>query len=312
MKIAVIGSGKWGINIVRTLHNMGNLGAVVETDPERRVTLATEYPGIPVYESHLAVAPEITAVAIATPAQSHYELASDLLRLGKDVFVEKPITLCLGEAQCLVETAQGLDRVLMVGHLLLYKGAINYIAEAIRRGEIGTLYSIHLERLGLGIVRSHENCLWSLGVHDVASLLHLVGQDPVKVTGHGQAALQAGVEDDYYVSFEFPDNVRAHLHCSWLWPVKQRGLTVVGSAGSLVYNEYDETVTLHRSRIGEDLKAINVDPEVVYTKPEGEEPLRNEMEHFIACVRDRTVPRSNGEQGLTVVKVLEAAKEAQS
>lgn len=308
MKIVVIGSGRWGGNIVRTLHAMGNLGGIVEMDGERCEALRADYEQLPIYQHHSQVPPEFKAMAIATPAQTHFEIARDLLEAGKDVFVEKPITLASCEAQSLVEIAAKHDQVLMVGHLLLYKGAINFIADSIKRGDIGRLYSIHLERLGLGVVRSYENALWSLGVHDIATVMHLVGSSPEKVTGHGQACLQAGVEDDYYLHLEFGDNVQTHLHCSWLWPGKKRGLTVVGSDGFLVYDEFTETVALHKDRIGDNLKVMEGGlPEVVYTKPDDEQPLRNELEHFIECVHDRAVPRSNGEQGLAVVRVLEAA-----
>lgn len=307
IKVAVVGAGDWGINLIRTLHDLGSLGAVVEIDPARRARVASQYPGIEVLTSpeHLWDT-EWPAVVIATPAPTHYELARQALLVGKDVFVEKPMTLTSAEAEILVRLARERGRVLMVGHLLMYQPAMEWIKAKLEEGLIGPVISLHQERLNLGRARSVENALWSLGVHDVAVLLYLVGEVPYRVRAFGQRVLQPTVEDDVYVTLEFPNNVAAHLHCSWLWPEKRRRLTIVGKTGMLVYNELEQTVTLHRKYISPELEIRDDGAEVVFVGHG--QPLMIECQHFLDAVRTRSTPLSDGESSLKVVRVLEEAQ----
>jgi predicted dehydrogenase len=306
LKVGVIGAGAWGKNIVRTLAEMDALAGVAEADGALREEIHRRHPDAEVFDSADALlATDVPAVAIATHAPSHFELAHAALLEDKDVFVEKPLTLSGEQAQQLVELAEARDRVLMVGHLLMYQPAVQWIKTQIEAGLVGKLRSLHQERLNLGRARAVENVLWSLGVHDVAVLLFLVGEDPSEVVAAGDRILQQGIEDDVYLHLTFPGGVKAHLHNSWLWPERRRRLTVIGERGMLVYDELEQTVTLHRKRIDERLQNVDEGSELAF---EGAgEPLRIELEHFLTCVRERRAPISSGRSAIPVVRVLECA-----
>ncbi len=306
MKVGLIGVGGWGRNLARTLWELGALGGIAEVRAEVRKELRALYPGVPLYPEHRALLEtDLLAVAIATPAATHFALAREALDAGKHVFVEKPLSLHRDEAEELADLADRAGRVLMVGHLLLYQPAVRWIEDFLRSGGVGEVWSLHQERLNLGTVRTVENALWSLGVHDVAVLLHLVGERPTTVKCVGQRASPSGVEDDAHLHLGFPREVQAHVHVSWLWPEKRRRLTVVGSEAMLVYDELAQEVTLHRKRIGEDLRPADEGTEVVFQG--SAQPLRLEMEEFLSCVRDGKRPLSDGRRAVDVVAVLEEA-----
>jgi len=309
MKLAAIGSGAWGKNVVRTLHQMGALAVVAEAAPHLGGQLAAEYPGLEVvsdYKDLLARA-DIPAVTIATPAVTHHRIAKDCLLAGKDVFVEKPMTMTAAEAEDLVEIAAKHGRILMVGHLLLYKPAVEFIRSYLAEGRLGRVFTLHQERMKLGKARSEENALWSLGVHDVAALLYIAGEVPVGLSFSGHRGLQSGVEDDTYLHMTFADGRIAHLHNSWLWPEDRRGLKVIGERGMLVYDEKAETVTLVKKCVDEKLNNVDTGSELLFESPKDFQALTAEMQHFMDCVRSRQTPRSCGRNGLEVVRVLELA-----
>ncbi|NPV81869.1 MAG: Gfo/Idh/MocA family oxidoreductase [Firmicutes bacterium] len=309
IKVAVIGSGNWGKNLVRNFRALGALGAIVETDAGLRAKLADEYSGIPLYDDYRDVwATDIPAVVIATPAATHYAIAREALLAGKDVFVEKPMTLSAAEAEDLVRIAQQEKRILMVGHLLLYEPAVGFIKEYLEAGKLGTLYSLHQERLNLGRVRTIENVLWSLAVHDIAVFLYLVEEKPTQVTASGHCILQPGIEDDVYLHLEFPEGMHAHLHTSWLWPEKTRRLVLVGSEGMMVYDELSHSVTLHHKGIHLDLSNHDDGSEIMF-QGDGE-PLAIECQHFLDCVAARKAPLSDGHSGVEVVRVMELATQS--
>ena len=305
-QVAVLGAGVWGSNLARDLDDLGALAAVVDPAPSIRRSVAARYHGVAVHaEPADALGPDVTAVVVATPAPFHHAIAKQALLAGKDVFVEKPMTLRSSDAEELTRLAEREGCVLMVGHLLLYQPAIEYIAQQLRGGQLGQLHSLHQERLKLGRVRSEENVLWSFGVHDIAVLLHLVGSEPTDVRAVNHRVLQPEVEDDVHLHLGFGSGVRAHLHVSWLWPETRRRLTVIGSAGMLTYDEMSGAVTLHRKTVGPDLAHHDDGAEVVFQSQD--QPLRLEMEHFLARVRDRGRPLSDGWDGTRVVRVLERA-----
>lgn len=308
MKIAVIGAGNWGINLVRNLNELGVLSHVAESVAGLRDRVRSETGGIELLDDYRPLLDmDIDGVAIATPVPTHACIAGDFLAAGKDVFVEKPMTFTVAEAEELVEKAKQYNRILMVGHLLLYQPAIEWIKDYLDAGKLGRLFSFHQERMKLGRARPTENVLWSLGVHDVAVLLYLCGCAPVATSFSGHCGLQEDIADDTYLHMEFPGKLKAHLHNSWLWPENRRRLTVVGEKGMLVYDEVAQNVILHRKTINSDLENQDEGEEVVF---EGSgQPLRLEMEHFIGCINTRAIPRSDGMNGLDVVRVLESAKE---
>lgn len=303
-QVAVVGAGKWGRNLVRVFHECGALAAVVEANPILRQQVMAEYPTLLVTDSYEAIlSSAIPAVIIATPVSTHYHLTRAALENDKDVFVEKPMTMTSSEAEELQALAMQKEKILMVGHLLLYQSAITWIRDYVASGELGRLHSIHQRRIQLGRVRTTENALWSLGVHDVAVLLHLVGQEPLEITGSGQRVLQKEIEDDLYVHLTFPDQVNAHLHVSWMWPQPERKMIVIGSCGMLEYQELEQTVTLHRKSVQGDFSFRNDGSEVLFTG--NKQPLHAEAEHFLRCLKTREMPRSDGSSGVAVIRVLE-------
>lgn len=305
MKCAVIGAGRFGKNHVRTLHEMGLLAAVAELNDSVREACAKDY-GVPVFADYREMlASDVAAVAVATPASTHYAIAKDAISAGKHVLVEKPMTLDVAEGEELVALAKKQGVTLMVGHLLIYQPAIQFIRNAIREGKIGRVISLHQERLNLGKARDAENALWSLGVHDVAVALHLLGEAPESSVLSGLAALTPGVEDDTYVHMNFASGAKAHIHSSWLWPVLRRHLVIVGSSGMFVFDEPSKQVVLHRKRIDDKLNNVDEGSEVVF---EGDgQPLRLELQHFLDCAETGKVPDSDGQSGVDVLRVLAAA-----
>ncbi|MFM1651936.1 Gfo/Idh/MocA family protein [Brevibacillus sp. B_LB10_24] len=304
-QVAVIGAGNWGLNVVNAIYELGELAAVAEVSGDVRNRLRTMYPGMPVYESFEPVfASDIPAVAIATPAATHYRIARQALLAGKDVFVEKPITLSLHEAEDLRCLARENGRILMVGHLLLYQPTIRWIKQYLASGELGKVYSLHQQRSKLGRVRSVENVLWSLGVHDIAVLLHLAGEElPQRISVNGQRILQTKLEDDMYLHLSFRGGVQAHLHISWLWPEQERRLVVIGSKGMLVHQEQEQTVTLHRKGVCQDLTCWDEGSEVVFRG--SAKPLTAECLHFLDCISNRQTPISGADHAVAVVQVME-------
>ena len=305
MKIAVIGAGHWGINLVRNLHELGVLSHVVEKNPETVDVVSKEISDVQFindYDSLLSS--DIDAVAIATPTVTHHEIALKFLEHGKDVFIEKPMTISTKEAEELVRVAETNQRILMVGHILLYQPAIDFIKSYIDQGYLGKIYHLHQERLKLGQVRTVENVIWSLGIHDIAVLLYLVGSSPERIDFTGHCGVQNHIEDDAYVHMTFDEGIMAHLHSSWIWPENKRSLKIIGEKGILVYDEIEQTVVLHKKRIGRDLENIDQGEEQLF---EGsDQPLRLEMEHFIHCIRSREEPLSDGRSGAEVIRALES------
>lgn len=305
MRIAVIGAGNWGRNLVRNLSDMDALSHVVEQKADSLKEISSQFSDVECLDSFDSLLESnIDAVAIATPAQSHYEIASTFLKAGKDVFIEKPMTLCSKEASELVDIAKLNNSILMVGHMLLYQPAIQFIKTYLAEGHIGQIYHLHQERLKLGRVRSKENVIWSLGVHDIAVLLYLAGSAPHEIKCSGHSGIQEQIQDDAYVHMTFQSGTKAHLHSSWIWPENSRSMRIIGSKGMLVYDEIKQTVTLHKKRIGEDLENIDEGEETLF---EGSsQPLRLEMEHFVHCIKTRETPISDGLSGLAVIRVLES------
>lgn len=304
MKVAAIGAGAWGKHIIRSLAELDVLAAVVDLSADKCTEFAQTYPGIATHQDYReAVEADYDAFAIATPVPLHYEIARAALEADKDVLVEKPMTTNSRQAESLVKLAEQRERILMVGHLLLYQPAIAWIKEFLDTGKLGELYSVHQERLGLGRARPLENVLWDSGVHDLAVLLLLVDNVPCGIRASGHRIVQPTVEDDVYVHLEFPCGVRANLHSSWLWPETRRRLVVRGTGGMLVYDELEQTVTLHRKGITPDLHNRDDGSEIV--RRGNGEPLKLELQHFLARVQDRQPPLSNGRSALQVIEVLE-------
>lgn len=306
MKLGVIGAGKWGQNIISTLRDLDMLGAIAESSQPAieacKQKFGADIPVVASIEGFQDMA--LDGVCVVTPADTHARIATRSLQMGFHTFVEKPLALNSSDAKKLVELANSRRRILMVGHLLLYQPAIQWMRKYLSAGKLGTLYSIHQSRLNLGTVRRVENVLWSLGVHDVAAIQFLLGQSPSRIQLLGQAALRTNIEDDIYLHMIYPSGVQAHLHTSWLWPEKQRTMTIIGSKGILIFDEIKGEVTLQKKYIHE-LDAIDEGSEVVYR--DNTPPLGIELQHFADCIASHSNPLSDGTSGAEVVKILESA-----
>ena len=304
MKVGVIGAGHWGKNLVRNFAELGVLAGVADPVEENRLAASQQAPGIELFDNEAdLLAAGYDAVAIATPAATHYRIAQRALEVGLDVFVEKPVTLDAAEALELNRMAEQGERILMVGHLLLYQPAVNFIVEFLRVGKLGQVYTLHQRRSKLGRVRSEENVMWSFGAHDVAVLLVLAGESPDQIQAWGHAAINSGVEDDTYLHLGFPSGLKASLHNSWLWPRVERELIIVGEKGMMVFEESGSRVVLHRKVVDSEGNHHDGGEEILF---EGSaQPLLLELEHFLECCRERQRPISDGRNGYEVVRVLE-------
>ena len=320
LKVGVIGLGAWGCNVARCLYETPECDLVVCSDvSESRRVLAERNWNVQTVASldeMLLQFPEIRAVVISTPAVTHYSLAKQALLADKDVFVEKPFTLKVSHAEELLALAASRGRILMVGHLLEYHPAVNRIREIVKSGELGETYYIYTQRVNLGRIRGDENALWSFAPHDISQILYILDEEPVDVSARGQSFIQDGIEDVVFLSLFFKNRRMAHIHISWLDPHKMRSTTVVGSRKMLVF---DDTVATEKLRIydsgahspsthsyGEAIQVRFGDIQIPHLSTA--EPLKLEFQHFIHCVNHRATPRSDAQDGLRVVRILEAAQ----
>ena len=317
MKLAVIGAGHWGKNLIRNFHELDALDGIVEYDEQRLREFTEKYPNAEGFTSIESVLKndDYNAVVVATPAETHYPLAKQALEAGKDVYVEKPIALQVDEAEELHRLALDNDRILMVGHLLLYHPAIIKIKQMIETGDLGRIYQIYSHRLNLGKVRQEENALWSFAPHDISVILYMLGQMPERVSCQGGMFLQPNIHDVTLTTLEFPDNQLAHIHVSWLHPFKEHRLVVVGSKKMLTYEDSapEKELRLYDRGIdwteGEPIPRKNDWIAVDYPDTE---PLKNECRHFLQCIETRQQPLSDGQNGIDVLRVLQSAQDGLS
>ena len=310
--LAVAGMGSWGKNLVRNFHELGVLSTICDANPAMEAVSRQEYPDVAFRQDFGAVLadPAITAVALATPAVTHYPMARTALEAGKDVFVEKPLAIEVGHGRELVELAEAKGRILMVGHILRYHPAIIKLLELIQDGALGKLQYLYSNRLNLGKIRTEENILWSFAPHDISVMLALLNENPDRVSCQGGSYLNRDSVDVTVSQFRFPSGVQAHIFVSWLHPVKEQRLVVVGSEKMAVFDDtVADKLTLYphkvewKNRIPTAVKARG---EVVPLVPL--EPLRAECQHFLDAVRERTKPRTDGREGLQVLSVLDACQ----
>jgi len=315
MRVAVVGVGRWGGNLVRNFYQLEALQAICDVSEPRLQQLSNTYREICTVQHIDDVLSDkrIEAVAIATPANTHFELTKQALAAGKDVFVEKPLSLHYQEGKELVRLAEQARRILMVGHLLEFHPAIRELKCLSQRGVLGELNYIYSNRLNLGRVRKEENSLWSFAPHDIAVILSLVGQLPFAVAATGGAFLQPGVADVTLMTMRFPCGVCAHVFVSWLHPYKEQRLVVIGSKRMAAFNDLEPVDKLmiydeHFDWVdGEPVAA----PKAGISVPvKNEEPLRAECQHFLECLASRREPLTSGTSGLRVLCVLEAAQES--
>jgi predicted dehydrogenase len=257
---------------------------------------------------------QVDAVALVTPAPRHYEMARASLLANKHVFVEKPLALLADQAAELVDLADRRDRKLMVGHLLEYHPAVELMKQYIEQGELGAIHYMYCQRLNLGVVRQSENAFWSLAPHDVSVILHLFGAEPDAVTASGSCFLQSGIEDVVFANLHFADGRIAQVHVSWLDPHKERKMVVVGSRKMLVFDDMHPSEKIRVFNKGAQMPEPAEGPIAPITVRHGDihiphlsgrPPLDIEAQHFVDCILEDRPPRSDGRDGLRVVRVLE-------
>ena len=319
-----VGIGYWGKNLLRNFAALpdAHVAMVCDQNPDVRHGVERQYPDVRAtarYED-LLESEAVEAVVVATETPQHYAMAKAALQAGKHVFVEKPMAQTSAEAEELVALAEERDVRLMVGHLLLYHPAFCHVEDLIRRGELGDVYYLYSTRVNLGIIRQRENALESLAPHDLAVALRFVDEQPVAVSAQGQAYLQEGIEDVAFATVFFSGGALAHLHTAWLDPHKIRKTTVVGSRRMAVIDDTagTEKVRLYdkgagprpgEPRYAEYAQALSVRVgDIHIPRLAAQEPLRLECQHFLDCVRTGEAPRSDGRNGLAVVRLLEAAQ----
>ena len=314
MNVAVVGCGYWGKNLVRVFSELGALHTICDKDESRRDALV--YQGAtPDFTDRLEDVldnPEIRAVAVATPAATHYDIVGKCLMAGKDTFVEKPLALDAEQGQRLVDLARQRSLVLMVGHILLYHPAVAKLRQIVEEGTLGRLLYCYSNRLNMGLIRTEENILWSFAPHDISVMLHLLGEEPTRVEADGQSYLTPGVVDVTLSRLEFKSGVTGHIFVSWLHPSKEQRLVVVGSEKMAVFDDTAEKkLLLYPHRVdwaGRAPKAVKA--EAVEVELEKAEPLKEECRHFLDCVEKRATPRSDGHEGLRVLRVLDRCQQS--
>lgn len=320
MRVGLVGFGYWGPNLARNLYqllsdaefvvacdlNEGNLAKFKALYPDVETTtdldaMLSEY--------------DLDAVIVATSAPSHYAIAEKVIMSGKHCFVEKPLTLKATQAEDLAQLAEDYGVILMVGHLMEYHSAINWIKDYIGSGELGDVLYMYMQRLNLGKVRTEENAFWSLAPHDVSIALYLLGEAPDFVSASGASYVTDGIQDTVFANLHFPSGKMANIHVSWLDPHKIRKFTIVGTKKMLVFDDMEATekIWVYDRGVGAPDSAMNYGEDLTLRFGKIDlpwvplqEPLGIEVQHFLDCCVSGETPRSDGQDGLNVVRVLEA------
>lgn len=319
VRVGVVGLGAWGWNVARNFATMREcqLVACCDADAKRRDSAARAWPGVkPIETFEQLLQEDIQAVVIASPAVTHYPLAKQALLAGKDVFVEKPFALSVRDAEELAELGEQHNRILMVGHLLEYHPVVRRLRKMIQNNELGPVYYIYTQRVNLGRIRGDENAMWSFAPHDISQILYMLGMEPTDVAARGQSYIQHGIEDVVFLSLFFENRVMAHIHISWLDPHKVRKTTIVGRDKMAVFDDVETTEKLriydnhaeppHAKSYGEAIQVRFGD--ILIPRVETAEPLQLECKHFVECVETRTKPLTDAEDGLRVIRIIEAAQ----
>ena len=315
-QIALVGCGYWGKNLCRNFHALGALSTVIDATENGQATARSIAPDIQVTDGLDDVLrnDQIQGIALATPAETHAELAIQAMQAGKDVFVEKPMALTLGDAEKMKKVAEGTGRILMVGHLLEYHPAVLKLREMIASGQLGKINYIYSNRLNFGKVRTEENALWSFAPHDVAVILRLMGQEPVEVSACGGSYLTHGIADTTLSNLSFENESRAHIFVSWLHPFKEQRLVVVGDKKMAIFNDvapFEEKVQVYPQNVEFDgpIPILKKD-DAEFVEHANTEPLREECNHFLDCIQSRKQPLTNAQSGIDVLKVLHACQQS--
>lgn len=305
-KIAVIGCGVWGRNIVRNFYNLNVLDTVCDIDDENLKKVSQEYVSVKTTKDYKEILnnPEITGVAVVTPSHTHYKLVKEMLLAGKNVYVEKPISTVAEEARDLTNLANERELVLMVGHLLLYHPAVTRLKMLIEEGILGEIVYAQSDRLNVNYFKNDRSVMWDLAPHDVSMISYVTGKDPVRViSAIGCSSERNDIMDITHIGIELEDGVIAKISDSWITPKKHVTLLVRGTKATAIL---DDTVMENKLQIFDNFAAgASKDIHLDYLEIE---PLKLECQHFVSCCETGKKARSDGENGFVVVKILEEAE----
>jgi predicted dehydrogenase len=317
LKVGLAGLGYWGPNLARNFDDLADLTVLCDASEERQAEFAPRYPGAQMTgDFDELLASDVDAVVVATPVPTHYELAKRALEAGKHVLVEKPPAMRAVEMDELVAIAAERDLTLMPGHLLLYHPGVVKLKQLIAAGELGDVLCIYANRQNLGIVRTNENALWSLGVHDLSVILYLLDEEPSEAVAHGNAFLTPGVEDVVFCFLRFPSGRIAHMHLSWLDPHKMRRFTVVGREKMVVFDdmELERKVTVYEKAPWKRAETYGEwqtrSGDIFIPKIPTDEPLKLECQHFLALVAGDGDRGKVARDGAMVVRALERLQDS--
>jgi len=322
VRLGMVGLGGWGKSVVRNFNQTDGceLCTICDSSLQTLDRQRRDYPDAIATGRYQDLLEDVSigAIALATPAPAHFSMARAALEAGKHVYVEKPMTMNSADAEELVHLADERGLKLMVGHLLEYHPAVQLMKEQVDADALGQIYYIYSQRVNLGVVRQHENAFWSLAPHDISVILYLFGAEPDRILANGQSFLQNGIEDVVFVTLHFPDGRIANIHVSLLDPHKERKMVLVGSEKMLVFDDmaagekiriFDKGASCDSDADGDsggEMQAISVrHGDIRIPHISTREPLAIETQHFIDCIRNDATPRSDGRDGLRVVRILE-------
>jgi len=311
--VALVGLGYWGPNLARNFDDLAELRWLCDASPDALERYGARYPQARTTTDldEVLSDPELDAVVVATPAITHYELSKRALEAGKHVLVEKPPAMTGADAEDLLATAEASGRVLMPGYLLLYHPAVQKVKQVVASGELGDVFCVYSNRQNLGKIRTDENALWSLGIHDLSVVLYLLDEEPSEAWAHGNSFLTPGIEDVVFCYLRFPSGKIAHMHLSWLDPHKMRRITVVGREKMVVFDdmELERKVTIYEKGPWQPTETYGEwqtrTGDIFSPKVPSDEPLRVECRHFLDLVRGEGDPLRAARDGLAVVRVCE-------
>jgi predicted dehydrogenase len=324
LRAGVIGCGYWGPNLIRNFDQISetDMVCVADIDETRLSHMKKLYPNIKVTSNYrnLISDPDLDIIAIATPSHTHFQIASEALNSGKHTFVEKPLTVSVKQAEKLVELAEANGHKLMAGHTFIYTSAVQKMKEIISSGELGDIYYINSQRLNLGLIQNDINVIWDLAPHDISIILYLTGQKPLSVSAIGASHINSDIEDVAVLTLQFAENLIAFIQTSWLDPDKIRRMTVVGSKKMMVFDDvqptekiriYDKSIEIpkHYDTYAEFHYSYKYG-DILIPKIDGAEPIKTELTHFVDWIQGKVEPLSDGQNGLDVVRVLQAAQQS--
>ena len=324
VRVAVVGAGHWGPNLINNFQNSrrSQVSWVVDRDQARLERVRERFPDVQTTDDFDRVVRDdgVDAMVIATPTSTHFDLAHAALEAGKHVLVEKPLADSAERCEALCELAERERRVLMVGHIFVYNDAARQVKQIIEAGGLGRIYYIAMNRTNLGPIRVDVNAAWDLAAHDIALASYWLDAQPDSVSATGRDWINPGVEDAVFATLRYPSDVLVHLHASWLHPRKTRDITVVGEERMLTFDDmsldeplriYDKQVAGDRSQFAfadsqATFRMMVREGDIHIPKVAASQPLRNECDHFLDCIETGDTPLTDGREGLAVVRVLEA------